>query len=502
MPTYTPEQIKRSQDLIAGSKDLVARAQASQAPVTRYSETITPPGSTPPGVDTAPTVSRYADQYASLFKEGGAYSNMRGLTAEDENRIRDTERVRVQSQIDAINEAANQELSAARMRGQERSGRGRAIRSATGTEGSPMGDARADEIAAFNTKEQKAIEMEKQAKVDSIMNNVAYRGDEMIQKYKTEARGNADKFVAYLADIANQSRADMQALATAGAELSPDQRMRLIEQTGYDDQTFDTLYKSMKISNSEEYINKDKPQIVGNKAVFFKQTKDPRTGAVTLSTEEIELPDAGKAIKQIMARDDGMYVFYEDGTWNKVGDASTSEKKRISDAAGGDGASTTVQSQFNAARDALKSAKELADAAGRGRSWIEQQKQGLFGATEYTNLESYANTLRTNVLALATDPNVKKFFGPQMSNADVQLMTSAGTSLNPELQGPDAFKKELANLEALFTRLAKIKGVDFNSAGGGDVKARADAAGYDYDSMISTGYTEAEIDAALKAAGQ
>lgn len=127
--------------------------------------------------------------------------------------------------------------------------------------------------------------------------------------------------------------------------------------------------------------------------------------------------------------------------------------------------SETAQNQIATAFAALQSAKQLASAAGRGRSWLESVKQGLVGATDYTNLESYANTLRTSILSLATDPEIKRFFGPQMSNADVQLMTSAGTALNPELMGPAQFAAELTRLEEVLTRLVNAKqaaGGDFN----------------------------------------
>lgn len=127
---------------------------------------------------------------------------------------------------------------------------------------------------------------------------------------------------------------------------------------------------------------------------------------------------------------------------------------------------STIDNQFDTARSALAKAKELAFAAGRGKSWLEAQKQGLFGATDYTNLEAYANTLRTSILTLATDPAVKKFFGPQMSNADVQLMMAAGTSLNPELMTPSAFADELARYEELLNRLSAAKGVGGASGGG------------------------------------
>lgn len=98
--------------------------------------------------------------------------------------------------------------------------------------------------------------------------------------------------------------------------------------------------------------------------------------------------------------------------------------------------------------------KEIYGASGRSGS--RKFLEGLFvGATDYTALESKANTLKVNVLSLMTDPTIKKFFGPQMSNADVTLMTSAGTTLNPELQNPQAMYDETVRLEDLFNRMEK-----------------------------------------------
>ena len=56
------------------------------------------------------------------------------------------------------------------------------------------------------------------------------------------------------------------------------------------------------------------------------------------------------------------------------------------------------------------------------------------------------------ICALQTDPTIKKFFGPQMSNADVQLMTAAGTTVNPELQSPDQLLSEVKRIQDLMIR--------------------------------------------------
>jgi len=167
-------------------------------------------------------------------------------------------------------------------------------------------------------------------------------------------------------------------------------------------------------------------------------------------------------------------------------DSATGETIRV---IGGDtsAGASVVENQLATAKDALAKAKELAYASGRGRSWFEGTKQILGGSTDYTNLEAYANTLRTSVLSLATDPQVKKFFGPQMSNADVQLMTAAGTALNPELMGPDQFTAELTRLEELFNRLSTAKST-IEASSGGVTEAEAQE-------LRNQGFTEEQIQA-------
>lgn len=100
-----------------------------------------------------------------------------------------------------------------------------------------------------------------------------------------------------------------------------------------------------------------------------------------------------------------------------------------------------TQNQLDFMLKTAKNVEGLASASG-DTGILGKAGRFLFGQDEYTNLIAETNTLRTNMLTLATDPTIKKFFGPQMSNADVQLMTSAGTTLNPELQSPAKLKEE------------------------------------------------------------
>jgi hypothetical protein len=89
-----------------------------------------------------------------------------------------------------------------------------------------------------------------------------------------------------------------------------------------------------------------------------------------------------------------------------------------------------------------------------GPSGITKKAGDMFvGDSKYRQLEAYSNTLKTNLLTLATDPTIKKFFGPQMSNADVELMMSGGTTLNPEKNSPAQAEAELTRIYDLFDRM-------------------------------------------------
>lgn len=105
----------------------------------------------------------------------------------------------------------------------------------------------------------------------------------------------------------------------------------------------------------------------------------------------------------------------------------------------------------------------------------------LVGDTEFRQLESLTNTLRTNMLTLATDPNIKKFFGPQMSNADVKLMTAGGTTLNPEAQSPEMLKAEAQRILDLLTRMKKAVDVGLGKTGstGGSVRMQGPQGTFD-----------------------
>lgn len=112
---------------------------------------------------------------------------------------------------------------------------------------------------------------------------------------------------------------------------------------------------------------------------------------------------------------------------------------------------TKALGQLSFLKKTVESAEKLKAAS--GQSGLRTKAGDWFvGGTKYRQLENMNNTLRTNILTMMVDPAVKKFFGPQMTNQDVRLMTAGGTTLNVESQTPEQMQEELTRLKDLFQR--------------------------------------------------
>lgn len=89
---------------------------------------------------------------------------------------------------------------------------------------------------------------------------------------------------------------------------------------------------------------------------------------------------------------------------------------------------------------------------GAGRTGVHEFLANAFTLSQKKQLVGLSDSLRTNMLLMNTDPAVKKFFGPQMSEADVRMMTAGGTTLSPDTQTPELFKEEVGRIYDLVNR--------------------------------------------------
>ena len=306
------------------------RAAAVATPVAPVTPAIAP---TPADRGyTDPSSPNYQSALDSMFAEGGIFGDRTAPTEDEQAKVREQQRSAVQAQIDAVQEMSALELQLARERATQRLGRNRAMLSATGQLGSGSETTAIKGVEDVNTAEERAVLAAKAEKIAQIESGIETRSRDIIDKEKTLATTNAEAYLNFLTTASDRARKDMTDLATAGVELSPEKRDALAEQSGYDPQTFDALYQSLRIANSADYINKDKPNISadGKTATFFKL--DKKTGAIT--AENISLPGGMGADPKnvdIISRKDGLYVVSKipnaDGTYTtkKVADAEPPE---------------------------------------------------------------------------------------------------------------------------------------------------------------------------------
>lgn len=238
-------------------------------------------------------------------------------------------------------------------------------------------------------------------------------------------------------------------------------------------QAFDNLMKSGQLTlQQQEFAQKIKQQAIENeqsisefklKREMFESERDFKKRQQDL--EELKSKLSGGKDAPVVKEINGVSKQWNDqtGQWEDI--AQTQDPQ----------AAERSLSQIALVKDTLDKTEALSKHSGSNTKW-EQLKQGVFGSTDYTRLVALTNTLRTNVLTMMTDPAIKKFFGPQMSNADVQLMTAAGTTLNPELQSPEDMKAEITRLKNFTIRAeaAVRKGNAGKSGYTKDGKTKAD----------------------------
>lgn len=110
-----------------------------------------------------------------------------------------------------------------------------------------------------------------------------------------------------------------------------------------------------------------------------------------------------------------------------------------------------LEMKYTSILNDIAKARTISDSVGAG--WLERNVKGAFsGNNKPAQLQNIADSLKANLLTLNTDPNIKKFFGPQMSNRDTELMTSAGSTLNPVTQDEEEFLKDLTDASNLIIR--------------------------------------------------
>lgn len=374
-------------------------------PVVRYSETPVTPSS---------AVSRYTtpttpnDKISSMFAEGGVFGD-RSFTGNDEQKIRDEELNRSQAKIDAINASFQRMISETAPDRENRLGRTRALASSTGVLGSPTGDTYEEGARKTNKAELDTYEAERQNQIYTTITGAEDRASERIKMERENVQKNSEAYMNFINESAGAAKTDLSNLSKLGvsfdklSEQEPDVLKKLLDESGISE----TEARALFIANSpkDTYINKDKPEIVGGKAVFFKQVRDPLTGKMTISSDSVDLPDAAVDPKNvdIVTREDGIYIINKvpnaDGSYTTTRVGQPNPKKGTGDGSGTDiGGDVPFQATIENAASlegsvsgVARTQKELANLANTGdyKSLLirlqNQAKKGM-AATDKTEV--------------------------------------------------------------------------------------------------------------------
>lgn len=150
-------------------------------------------------------------------------------------------------------------------------------------------------------------------------------------------------------------------------------------------------------------------------------------------------------------------VAKRDTQFNANGDLVDMQTGEIITQAGGVSQPDQVQKsldQISFLQTTINDAKNLVDAT--GPNLLSQGLGKVFiGNTRAKQLATKLDTLKTNLLTLNSDPALKKFFGPQMTEKDTQLLMSAGSTLDAYNASESDNRAELKRYEDLLNRMQK-----------------------------------------------
>lgn len=294
----------------------------------------------------------------------------------------------------------------------------------------------------------RALPLQSEALVAQAELASAQGNEALSQSILQQAQDHADKmFQIHITDTTNDYNYRKDLITKVYDFATKQQQVQLDAQNKAHDEAF--KLKTLAMTDANDYA---KTAIANGQGALGAKIQSLDTNSITYSADVAKL--AGQIVPKASTTSDWTLFNKADGTTVQY-NQKTGEIKPL-DATGA--ASTQSVSKSKDQIDLVLSSLDKADKLAKysGQSSLVKNGIGFFtGPGNYGDLEALTNTLRTNVLTMATDPTIKKFFGPQMSNADVQLMTAAGTTLNPELQSPQAMRDEITRLKD-FTYRAKL----------------------------------------------
>ncbi len=186
----------------------------------------------------------YDENYVNPVDEYYKNLDTTAPTGDEQALIREQARKDMQAYIDAINGQYAGLIGQEQQAGQGRLGQTRAINARSGLGGSDFGSANLAETEKYNAENVKALEAEKQVRLQEVNGKIDQRARDEIAAKKAEALGNSEKYIGQLEKNQESARNDLKTIAKSGAKLDDTKRQVLQKQSGYDPLTFESIWSA------------------------------------------------------------------------------------------------------------------------------------------------------------------------------------------------------------------------------------------------------------------
>ena len=439
------------------------------------------PSPTPTSNNSKQTIAQVAKVTVPTYTEdptttqiGKSYKSQATDTVNEEA-IRSATRARIQGQIDAINAAVSDQIANFRnTTGKNRQGQSYALAAAGGRIGSATGEAEFRTTEDYNNQEEQTYRSEANVKISQLLGASMRDAQAEIEAKRTAIKEGAEKYFQFL-ETQGQRKKDqitsflknMLALGVDPKEISDADFESIKDQYGFSKDQLISLFGDLKAQKAaaDQESQMDAADLDQKKATTEKTRAeinqfdlsegqaryvyDPETGKTTViaSKAKTYAPTGGGTSSDPVI---DSWVSQINSGKATIANVPANLKNAVITALNN---STPQDSgyQISNLKGALDNVQKLKGAA--GPSAISRKLGDVFvGDSSFRQLEAYVDTVKSNLLTLVTDPNIKKFFGPQMSNRDVELMTSTASSLDAQRLSPEQIQAEVDKVNAFLVK--------------------------------------------------
>jgi murein DD-endopeptidase MepM/ murein hydrolase activator NlpD len=414
------------------------------------------------------TVPNYVED--STSKQIGLTYKSQATERVNEEAIRAATRARIQGQIDAINAAVADQIANFRnTTAKNRQGQSYALAAAGGRIGSATGEAEFQKTEDYNNQEEQTYRSEANLRISQLFGQATRDADTEIKNKREAIQQGIDKYFEFLDNQGKRKRdqvsafiKNMLALGVDPTSLSDADFEKLQDQYGFTKEQLSTFYNDAKTERDQATLKAEKEKVdldkAKNDANQFDLSEgqaryvyDPVTGKTTIiaSKAKTYAPTGGSGTASDPVVDS--WVSQINAGKATIANVPANLKNAVITALTSSTPAGDSNYQINNLKSALENVQKLKGAA--GPSAISRKLGDTFiGNSSFRQLEAYVDTVKTNLLTLVTDPNIKKFFGPQMSNRDVELMTSTASSLDAQRLNPEQIQAEIDKINAFLQK--------------------------------------------------